>query len=258
MKPALLVLLALLMPLAHGEEGAVEPPANAVEPAPETPDESVTGLQAIPGTLSPLESRYELSRGVIVLGEATFTLSPGEADQCWVYQYRAKPSGLARLFIGNITETSHFCLVDGFIRSQKFSFHRADKEKDNFELEFNWDDRMVRSSIGDMRPLRNDMIDRLAMQVAVKRWVVARGGVPGPEKISMTKVEDDRIKTYSFQVIGHEQVETPAGTFDTVRVERVDDPKKSTRFWLAPDRDYQVVRVEQVRKGAEQLKMLLK
>ena len=233
-------------------------PAQDVAPKSTRKSAAVTPkLEPNETALEPLESTYELSRGVITLGEATFTLNPDESGRCWVYRYRASPTGIARLFIGDITETSHFCIVDGFIRSQKFSFHRADKKKDNFNLEFNWDDHVVRSSVGDMRPLKNHMIDRLAMQVAVKRWVVARGGKPGPEIIALTKVEDDRVKTYSFQIVGREEVETPAGTFDAVRVDRVDDPKKSTRFWLAPERNYKVVKVEQVRKGSEQLKMLL-
>lgn len=252
-------LLALCLTLGVAIAPVLAEPPAVEEAATETDDsETHDALSPVQVDLEPLTSTYELSRGVIVLGEAEFSLAPVEGEQCWTYRYRAKPSGLARLFIGEITETSNFCLVDGYIRSQKFSFQRADKEEDDFDLTFNWDDHMVRSSKGEMRPLKNDMIDRLAMQVAVKRWVIARDGEPGPEKISLTKVEDDRIKTYSFRVIGREQVETPAGTFDTVRVERVDDPKKSTRFWLAPEQAYKVVRVEQVRKGAEQLKMLLK
>ncbi len=204
------------------------------------------------------EAHYELSRGAITLGEARFNLKAAEGKDCWSYEYVAKPSGLARLFIGTVTEHSNFCLVDGVVRSRNFSFNREDKKEDNFKLDFNWNDKMVRSSSGEIRKLEDGMIDRLAMQYAVQKWVMARGGEPGADEISLTKVEDDRLKTYTFRVTAKEQIETPAGTFETIRVERVDDPKKSTRFWLAPSRNYLAVKVEQVKKGSEQVKMLLK
>ncbi|MGQ0530476.1 MAG: DUF3108 domain-containing protein [Panacagrimonas sp.] len=208
--------------------------------------------------LKPSDAHYALTRGVLTLGAAEFRLAPQEQTGCWTYEYVAKPSGLARLFIGQVTERSEFCVVDGHVRSNKFEFQRADKPKDNFSLAFNWKDGLVRSSAGELRPLTAGMIDRLAMQIEVQNWVIARGGEPGPEEITVTKVEDDRVKAYRFRIMARETVQTPAGAFDTVRVERVDDPKKSTRFWLAPSRDYLAVRVEQTKGGDEQLKMELK
>jgi amino-acid N-acetyltransferase len=41
-------------------------------------------------------------------------------------------------------------------------------------------------------------------------------------EMDFTMVDDDRIKPYRFAIVGHESVETPAGRFDTVRVERID------------------------------------
>lgn len=208
-------------------------------------------------TPQPSDATYVLSRGMITLGEARFRLEAVNAD-CWRYEYVAKPSGLARLFIGEVTERSDFCMADGKVLSQSFAFTRADKPRDDFKLSFNWKDAVVRSSAGVMRPLETGMVDRLAMQIAVQNWVIDRGGEPGPEEFTVSKVEDDRVKAYRFRITGKEQVETPAGSFDTVKVERVDDPKKSTISWLAPARGYLAVQVQQTRKGDEQLKMQLK
>lgn len=207
--------------------------------------------------IKPSDARYALSRGMVSLGEAHFRLAPQGAPGCWRYEYKAEPSMLARMFIGNVSERSDFCIVNGVVLSQQFAFKRTDKAGDNFTLDFNWKDRVVRSSVGEMRALEDGMVDRLAMQIAVQNWVVQRQGVVGPEEIAVSKVEDDRVKTYRFRITGKEIVKTPAGSFDTVRVERVGDPKKSTRFWLAPSRDWMAVKVEQTKGGSEQLKMLL-
>lgn len=206
----------------------------------------------------PSDHTYVLSRGMMTLGEARFRLVQREDPNCWRYEYHAKPSALARLFIGEITERSDFCMADGKILSQSFDFKRADKSKDDFSLRFDWHDGVVRSSAGEMRPLETGMIDRLAMQIAVQNWVIDRKGQPGPQTFSVTKVEDERVKTYTFAITGRESVQTPAGTFDTVRVERVNDKKKSTVFWLAPSRNYAAVRVQQTKGGEEQIKMMLK
>jgi hypothetical protein len=50
----------------------------------------------------------------------------------------------------------------------------------------------------------------------------------------------------------------PAGSFDTIIVQRVDDPKKTLRFWLAPERDYTPVKVVQDQEGQPELRMVLK
>ncbi|MCC2655821.1 MAG: hypothetical protein K0Q76_929 [Panacagrimonas sp.] len=224
------------------------------------------GLMLVVGFISaadaaqptPSDHTYLLTRGMMTLGEARFTLGRQQDPNCWRYEYHAKPSGLARLFIGDVSERSDFCMADGKVLSQSFDFKRADKAKDDFSLRFDWQDGVVRSSAGEMRPLETGMVDRLAMQIAVQTWVIDRKGQPGPETFSVTKVEDERVKTYTFRITGRESVTTPAGTFDTVRVERVNDKKKSTVFWLAPSRGYAAVRVQQTKDGDEQIKMVLK
>lgn len=229
----LAVAAALLLPLA--------PPASAAAES-----------------LRPFDTTYALSRGILTLGEARFRLQPADDAGCWRYEYQAKPTGIARLFIGNVSERSDFCVVDGELRSQFFEFKRADKPKDNFTLHFNWAEKVVRASSGELRQLESGMVDRLAQQIQVQLWVMAQQGQPGDAEIRSTKVEDDRIRAYRFRITGLDPVTVPAGQFQSVRVERVDDPRKSTRFWLAPEQGYVPVQVEQLKEDTEQLKMQLR
>lgn len=215
-------------------------------------------LAAPAASLAPSDATYVLSRGMLTLGEGRIRLTPRGAAGCWRYEYTAQPSGLARLFIGEVSERSDFCMVAGELLSQQFEFKRADKHDDDFSLNFNWKDRVVRSSVGEMRPLEAGMVDRLAMQVAVQNWVIDRGGKPGVDEFVVTNIDKKKLRTYRFRITGTETIQAPAGRFDTVRVERVDDPKKATRFWLAPSRGYLAVRVEQIKGDSEQFKMLLK
>lgn len=60
----------------------------------------------------------------------------------------------------------------------------------------------------------------------------------------------DKIEKTPFRKSGNTKITVPAGTFDTVRVDRVhDDNSRSTSFWLAPSLDYLPVKVVQVNDG---------
>jgi hypothetical protein len=214
---------------------------------------------AEPASVVPLdESAYRLSRGMLELGDARFVAKPIPGREgCYSYQYVARPSGIVRLVIGEISEKSLFCVIDGRLRSEHFEFVRADRPKSNFSLDFDWIKGVVRTDRGELRRLDDNMVDRLTMQLVVRRWVIERGGQPGEAILPLTMVEDDRAPTYQFRIVARESVAVPAGNFEAVRVERVDSKKKSTRFWIAPARDWTAVRVEQVKEGDEQLRMVL-
>ncbi|MGM8900664.1 DUF3108 domain-containing protein, partial [Psychrobacter sp. 1Y4] len=60
----------------------------------------------------------------------------------------------------------------------------------------------------------------------------------------------DKIEKTPFKKSGSTKITVPAGTFDTVRVDRVhDDDSRSTSFWLAPSLDYLPVKVSQINDG---------
>lgn len=207
---------------------------------------------------TPSAQTYVLNRGMLTLGEAHFALTQGTEAGCWHYEYNAEPSGIAALFIGTLSEKSDFCLDGDQLRSRRFEFHRADRSKDDFTVDFDWKAGTSKTSRGVTLPLTDGMTDRLAMQIVIQRWVIARAGVPSEAELSVTKVEAKKAKTYRFRIVAREPVTVPAGKFDAVRVERVDNPEKVVRFWLAPARGYTAVRVEDLEDGDQQFAMELK
>lgn len=213
---------------------------------------------AAPSVFEPREFEYDILRGSLTLGVATFELSPTDLARCHRYTYSAQPRGIARLFVGELQERSLFCVEDGVVRSRSFVFTRTDRSKEDFSLVFDWPEKRVESSTGDVFVLDHDMYDRLASQLVVQQWVIEHAGDPPGATFTIDLVDDDKIKTYRFEVIETGRVEVPAGDFETVRVDRVDGlPKKSTQFWLAPALGYQIVQVVQIKKGDEQFRMVL-
>ncbi|MCK4587906.1 MAG: DUF3108 domain-containing protein, partial [Gammaproteobacteria bacterium] len=57
-----------------------------------------------------------------------------------------------------------------------------------------------------------------------------------------------KLKSYDAVIQKTETIETPAGEFETIRVNR-DDGKRVTTLWCAPDLNYLPVRIEHYKKG---------
>ena len=66
----------------------------------------------------------------------------------------------------------------------------------------------------------------------------------------------DRIKTYQIRNQGEETLSTPLGELRTVRINQYTPGKtRMTTFWVAPDRQFLLVRIAQEKDGKEELRM---
>lgn len=218
---------------------------------------SGTALAAEP-QLPELHLKYAVTWRGMGLGSATITLKRHGEPDCYRYESLSDPSGLVRMFYGKPHEISDFCVGGGKVVPRRFEF-RGPKD-DSFTLEFDTAAGKVRGGAKGVRDLPPDAQDRFAIQQAVRLWVLEHlDSEPGAVTAEFTMVDDRRIKRYRFAIAGRERVEVPAGRFDdVVLVQRVDDPKKTTKFWLAPARDYMPVKVEQVKQGTVELRMVLR
>lgn len=222
--------------------------ANAQEAAPQP-------------ALTPYVAIYSVGWGANTLGEGSISLAPIMDKDCYRFESQTKPVSFVRWFYGSPRETSIFCLRDGVIRAQHFEYVNDKREKDNFTLDFDWKANKVKTlKKGELtqRELADVAYDRFVLQQALRLWVMAHAADEKPEPADFVMVDDDRIVTYRFAITGREMVETPAGTFDALRVERINDPRKSLRSWLAPARDYIPVKIERIEDGEVKLRMLLK
>lgn len=61
--------------------------------------------------------------------------------------------------------------------------------------------------------------------------------------------EDDEVKTYSFRILGDEEITTPLGTFITVKVEHIHRKGHRTNTWFAKRLDYLPIKINQIRNG---------
>lgn len=209
--------------------------------------------------LQPRSDRYQVEWSGVSLGEGTISLER-DGENCYHYVSRTNPIALVRWTYGSPREESRFCVRDGRLIPQHFRYINDKREDDSFRLDFDWRSGQVKALKGGVMTVRDvpeEAYDRFVIREAVRLWVIDHVEGDGPAEREFVMVDDDRIKAYRFAIGGEETVETPAGTFETVRVDRVGDPKREAHYWLAPTRDYVPVKLEQLRKGKPELRMTL-
>lgn len=202
--------------------------------------------------------RYTVEWGSVSLGEGVITVTP-KGNGCFEYLSTTDPIAVVRWTYGKPTETSEFCVRDGKVQAQRFAYRNDKRSKDSFSLDFDWQSRRAKLIHGgDVTEIKleDGTTDRFSIREAVRLWVIGVGGKTGAEQ-DFSFIDDDDLRHYRFAIKGTETVKTAAGSFETIRVERIDNPKKSYRYWLAPTRDYAPVKIEHINKGKVELRMSL-
>jgi hypothetical protein len=207
--------------------------------------------------LPELDLTYRATWNGIGLGDVAVTLKPDDGPDCYRYESQSNPVGIVKTFYGKPYEVSRFCVRGGRVVPRRFQFVHDDD--DSFMLDFDMAARKVRDANGVEREIPANAQDRFGMHQAVRLWVLSRQGEkdPAAEKFEFSQVDDEKIRTYTMAITGREKIRIPAGEFDAIVVERIDDPKKIAKFWVAPELDFMPVKVVTLRPRAN-LEMELK
>ncbi len=203
--------------------------------------EAATSVDA---SLPALNLVYSVNYGGIGAGEADVSLKPDTKTGCYVYETRTRPVGFIKMLFGSPNQVSRFCVEAGVVRSQRFeSVLEKDKEQ-SYVLDFDYAKRQVTDENGVVREIPAEAVDSFALQQAVRLWVAKHAADASPPVAEFTMVDRKNLTHYQLKLAGRETIKTPAGNFDTVRLERIDNPDKIGRFWLAAERDWMPVKIQ--------------
>ncbi len=201
--------------------------------------------------LPEFSAEYELRRDNLRAARLTRSLRCDDGD-CQ-FKSEGRTVGFADLLLrGRIEEWTRFRLDDGQIVPSEYYYRQRARGGNNeyARLFFNPESGRV-SSRGDERwetHVDGETMDELLSQLRLMLAVRA-----GETEMEFSVVEPDgELDSYSFRVVGREQVETPAGRFEGVKVERVGgSSSRETRMWFAVEHDFIPLVVEQERVGRE-------
>lgn len=198
---------------------------------------------------------YTATWNGIKLGDIVVTLKPAGGGNCYRYESQSNPVGMVRMFYGKPRETSEFCVAGGKVVPRRFAYERG---RESFTLDFDMAAGTVKDGHGREREIPPNAQDRFGLQQAVRLWVLANERKGNAASVEFALVDDERVRAYRFAITGRERIELPAGAFETLKVERVDNPNRISRYWIAPDVGWMPVKVESGKNGEIQLRMELR
>jgi hypothetical protein len=155
--------------------------------------------------------------------------------------------------LGEAQRTSRGRIVEKGLRPEAFVDRRRGDPWG--EAIFDWRAKAVTMRHkGESRqePLDKPVQDRLSV------FFSFAFGFPTDKSFTLYTTDGRGVSTNLYDVAGHEQLKTPAGEFDALKlVKRKDAPDdRSTEIWLAADRDLLPVRVLVIEKDGERLEQL--
>ncbi|GAF53687.1 LOW QUALITY PROTEIN: hypothetical protein JCM18900_12278 [Psychrobacter sp. JCM 18900] len=191
-------------------------------------------------TVQPSTADYSFTVEDKYKGTATRTLS--KSGNTWKYNVKARVAGVASasqnstfILNGNNvspTQASTTYKLLGMGRTHKLDFNPSSKKSH----------QLGKSTTMNMS---QQAFDDLSLEVQIRQDLL-NGKFSG----NYYMAKKDKIEKTPFKKSGSTKITVPAGTFDTVRVDRVhDDDSRSTSFWLAPSLDYMPVKVSQINDG---------
>lgn len=194
---------------------------------------------AIAADLTPFSATYVLNIDGRK-GSATRTLS--QNGNAFTYQVSARAAGIA-----TANQNAIFSLSGGRVRPSQASLsYRVAGIGRTHTIRFSGAS-VVSSYKGNAvtLPASSNTYDDLSLEAQIRQELLNNkfSGV-------YNLVKKDRVERVQFRRAGNFTVSTPAGSYNTVRIDRVhDDNDRVTRFWLAPDLNYLPVQVSQIEDG---------
>ena len=180
-------------------------------------------------------------------------------DGSYEYRSETKTVGLIALFRKlHIVEASRLRLEESLLQPLFYRYQRTGyRKKRDVSIEFNRDTGRLKNTInGDswQLPMEPAIMDKLLYQLAIMHDL-QHGRTPASYRVA----DGGGIKTYHFEKLGEEVVETPLGSFNTVKMirHRPDSDRKSV-FWCAPELNYLQVQVEHTEKDGSTTVAVLK
>lgn len=177
--------------------------------------------------------------------KAELTLAPIENNR-----YRLNLEAHS-LLLKNREETT-FTWNNCFPSTESYShYFKGFRRERNYEMQFLDNPRRVLNHTQDKKKdarsntylINEDTLDELSMMLRARCLLL-----PGETEYEITTAYGDKLRTHHIRIAGEEELKTPLGMLNTIRIEkrRHADSSRSTVFWLAPEMDYLLIRARHI------------
>ncbi len=200
--------------------------------------------------LPPLfDASYKLYSKGMQIAVMKRALNKSANNNEYTYRSETQTVGLVAFFHkDHIIEQSQWRLDEHQLYPLKYSYQRTKGKKNrHLNIDFDWVNKQIVNKINDetlLMPLEQHILDKLLYQYAVMRDL-QNGDSPDTYIIA----DGRKLKTYNFELLGEEDMDTPIGTFKTLKILRTKPGSKQKLFlWCALDLQYLPVKIETIEK----------
>lgn len=198
----------------------------------------------LPIELTPYKAKYEVQYNGLKVGEMVQRLTPPEQGRRTLKTTVYTTGPLSWLQPDKLTERSTWQSGAEVSRPLSYSYHyRGRGEGARERLDFDWANNQVRSlNKGKVKvlALEPETLDKHMYQVALRRDLAM-----GLKNIVYSVADRDKLRQYTFQVLGEELLETEHfGALNCLKVQ-----KGTTLIWVAKKFDYLPVKIEKEEGG---------
>lgn len=195
---------------------------------------------------TPYDATYDISKGVFKLGTMARRLHIRAGGE-YVFESTMETRGLVSLFARDrVVETSRGKLDGMRFIPEHYAYVKSAGERD-YSLFFDYTSGVVRrddraGAWSAKMPV--NLLDKLVYQAQL---MLDLGDAP--RTLTYNIAAKSKLKEYVIENLGNEHIDTDAGRFETIKLERSKaDSKRRTTVWCARELGWIPVKVEHVDK----------
>lgn len=196
----------------------------------------------VSATIAPFSATYSLSYDG-KSGTATRTLT--KSGDGFVYKMSARAVGIA-----SANQSATFKITNGrIVPSSATTSFKVAGIGNTHTMKFS-NSQVVSTYKGKSQTLAmpKQAYDDLSLEMQIRQELL-----DGKFTGNYPLVKKTQIENAKFKKAGTSQIKTPAGTYETIRIDRlhdnIDNKARATSFWLAPSLNYLPVKVSQTESG---------
>ncbi|OFE11543.1 hypothetical protein PHACT_13460 [Pseudohongiella acticola] len=155
----------------------------------------------------------------------------------------------------SVTETSHFYWQDSGAVPVSYAFEQSGLRKREETIQFDWENASASVTRDDRQSetaIRAGLLDNLSFTAQMSAQLNANPDLlETGTTLEYQILDGTEPETHEYRVVDRENVDTLAGSLDTLLIERVRDPDsdRSTRIWLAVEHAFVLAKLEQIEDG---------
>lgn len=192
--------------------------------------------------LQPFTAHYSSTWdvGLKIAGKATRQLQQLENGH-WQLSLNAKA------LVAKLNETSVMTIDNGQISPLNYRYQRKILNNNKqLQVEFDWPNKQATTTTSNSwsMPIEPPLQDKLSVQLQLRQDISQQTS----DRFSYQVAAGGKVESFHYQVHQKELLSLPSGQYQAIKVERlrVEDNKRQTYIWFAPELDFHVVRIVQI------------